>query len=123
MGIDQPPEDRLRRYVTYEDCSSWIEEFEHVHSCTIRINLLIKRKPSTGQRVMAVIVSVWRRGPRDERLFIAQQDVPFGKQTDHATLPSALIYALVLLDRYFMEHEGRSLDQKGSGDDALRVDF
>ena len=84
-------------YVSYGDALSWQQAFAASYRCTVEWKLTI-RKESDGSLGQYVTAFVKERAQGGGRL-LGHQVVRFGKQQEAATLPAAMIRALILLDR------------------------
>ena len=84
-------------YVSYGDALSWQQDFAASYRCTVEWKLTI-RKEKDGSLGLYVTAFIKERAQGGGRL-LGHQVVRFGKQQDAATLPAAMIRALILLDR------------------------
>lgn len=84
-------------YVSYGDALEWQIDFARAYHCVVEWKLTL-RKERDGSLGSYVTAFVKPRGGSSERL-LGHQVVRFGKGQDAATVPAAMVRALILLDR------------------------
>lgn len=106
MARNSQPEGEDNRYISYSDVYDWQQDFNTTHRCVSNWAVSL-RKVRGSEKLIQEVYHVTRRKSDQGSFYTVKQTVkPFGKGTDYATLPGAMIACLVEADRYLTETEG-----------------
>lgn len=100
----------IRSFITYRDVLEWIEDFELTHKVVVAWVLTLARKRSTGEVIQEVAAVVRQKTDDGSYRFVMQARKPFGKGSDHATLPGAMIACINEADKFMQDREGSRVE-------------
>lgn len=104
-------------YVSYADALEWQIDFSRAYHCTVEWKLTVRREKD-GSLGLFITAFAKARSAAGGGL-LGQQVVRFGRDQEAATLPAAMVRALILMDRDLGGSLDEDVEDQSTGDPAV----
>lgn len=97
-------------YISYADVYEWQRDCDRSYNVITAWGVILRMDRAKGTLIQEVVHVARRRDSKGSLQHVKSTYKRFGRDTDHATLPGAMLAALIEFGNYIEELEGKKDD-------------